>query len=30
MMEAIIKSPILCGESEGNKPTSTKLGISLM
>ena len=30
MMEAVFKRPILCGESKGNKSTSTKPGISLM
>jgi hypothetical protein len=30
MMEAVFKRPILCGESKGNKSTSTKPGVSLM
>jgi hypothetical protein len=30
MSEAVFKCPVLCSEPEGNKATSTNLGVSLM
>jgi hypothetical protein len=30
MLEAVFKCPVLCSEPEGDKATSTNLGISLM